>query len=185
MNSHTVQRHVPWLLVSLLLVACASPVPQAIRQAPPDNPSLAAVRTDATGHLGRQLRWGGTIIETQNQKDATWLTVLGQPLTTSGRPGFDDDSEGRFIAIVPGFLDPKVYAPDRWITVTGTLLRTLDGLVGDFPYTYPVVEADAWYLWPVKSGWPYYHPDPWWRGSGDYRYGYHDPRYPCCPPYGY
>ncbi|MDH3872341.1 MAG: Slp family lipoprotein, partial [Gammaproteobacteria bacterium] len=63
-------------LIALLLSACASQIPQIIREAPADNPSLAQVREHAADYLGRQLRWGGTIIETGNRADATRLIVL-------------------------------------------------------------------------------------------------------------
>ena len=55
--------------------------------------------------------------------------------------------------------------------------------MGEFPYTYPVVQAQSWYLWPRESemspGYPYpgFY-DPWygpWYGpwpSPWYPYGY-------------
>jgi len=167
------------LLLALLLSACASQVPLIIREAPADGASLEQVREQAADNLGRPLRWGGTIIETDNRENATWLTVLGRPLYKDGEPKSTDDSAGRFIAIVPEFLDPKVYAADRRITITGTLLRTEDGEVGEHPYTYPVVEAEAWYLWARETEWPYRYGDPWyrpwWQHRGYYPYG--DPYY--------
>jgi outer membrane lipoprotein len=171
------------MLLALLLGACASPVPQAIRVAPPDAPSLAAARAVPGEHLGQRVRWGGTIIETDNLESATRLTVLGRPLGSAGRPRWSDESAGRFIAIVPEFLDPKLYAPDRRLTVAGTLLRTETGKVGEHPYTYPVVEADVWYLWPLEEDWRRRHPDPWWHDPWGCRPWYCDPRYPYSYPY--
>jgi len=171
------------LLIALLLSACASQIPQIIREAPADNPSLAQVREQATDYLGRQLRWGGSIIETANRADTTRLIVLGRPLSKDGKPGITDDSAGRFIAIVPEFLDPKVYAADRQVTVAGTLLGTETGKVGEYPYTYPVVQAHAWYLWPKQLERPYGYVDPWYYDTWYYdpwfyRPWYHDPWYP-------
>ncbi len=167
------------LLLTLLLHACASQVPPLIREAPAGSASLAEVRAQPADYPGRPVRWGGTIIETGNREDATRLTVLGRPLGDSGEPAFTDDSAGRFIAIVPEFLDPKVYAADRRVTVTGTLSHTEAGKVGEYPYTYPVVQANAWYLWPVETERPYGHEypgwyDPWYRPWYDpwYPYGY-------------
>jgi outer membrane lipoprotein len=170
------------LLLALLLSACASQVPQAIREAPADSPSLQQVRAHSTDHLGQQARWGGTIIETVNREDATWLTVLASPLYRNGEPQVSDDSAGRFIAIVPEFLEPQVYAPDRQVTVTGTLLRTEAGKVGEYLYTYPVIQADAWYLWPkaIEAPWGYGYPYPGW-----YDPWYYDPWYPYGYPYRY
>ncbi|HAJ91449.1 MAG TPA: hypothetical protein DCO71_02300 [Gammaproteobacteria bacterium] len=164
------------LLLTLLLGACASQVPQNIREAPADNLSLEQVHKHTADYLGRQVRWGGTIIETGNQEATTLLTVLGQPLYKDGEPKFSDDSSGRFIAIVPAFLDPQVYAPDREVTVTGSLLRTETGKVGEYPYTYPVIQVDAWYLWPKRTKRPYGYPYPGWNDPW-----YYDPWY----PYGY
>ena len=164
------------LLLALLLGACASQVPLNIRNAPADSPSLAQVRENTADFAGRPVRWGGTIIETANREHATWLTVLGRPLHKSGDPKFTDDSAGRFIAIVPEFLDPQVYAPERQVTVSGTVLRTEAGKVGDYPYTYPVVQADTWYLWPEQNYQPYGYPYPGW-----YDPWFYDPWY----PYGY
>lgn len=166
--------------MALLLGACTSQVPLNIREAPADNPSLEQVRENTADHLGQQVRWGGTIIETTNREDATWLTVLGQPLFKGGEPKFTDDSTGRFIAIVPEFLDPQVYAPDRRVTVTGTVLRIEAGKVGEYPYTYSVIQADDWYLWADETPWPYGYPYPGW-----YDPWYYDPWYPYGYPYRY
>jgi len=168
------------LLLTALLGACASQVPLHIREAPADNPPLQQVHEDAADYLGRQVRWGGMIIETGNREATTLLTILGRPLYKGGEPKFTDDSAGRFIAIVPEFLDPQVYAPDRQVTVAGSLLRTETGKVGEHPYTYPVIQADAWYLWPEKTKWPYGYPAPWWQDPW-----YYDAWYPYGYPYPY
>ena len=150
------------LLAALLLSACTSQIPPLIREGPVDSPAPATVRDQAATYQGQRLRWGGTIIETVNQKDVTRLTVLGRPLFRDGEPRLTDDSDGRFIAVVPEFLDPKVYAPDRRITVTGTFARSETGKVGEHPYRYPVVEAQAWYLWPREGDAYHYYDDPWY-----------------------
>lgn len=167
----------------LLLGACASQVPQEIRKAPAGSLSLAQVRENADHYLGQRVRWGGTIIDTGNRKDATWLTVLEQPLYKGGAPRSTDDSGGRFIAIVPDFLDPKVYAHNRQVTVTGTLLRTEAVNVGEYPYTYPVVQADAWYLWPEETETPYSYPYPGWYNPWYYDPWYYNPWHPYRYPY--
>lgn len=164
------------LLLTLLLSACASQIPLGIREAPADSPSLQQLRAQASDYLGRQTRLGGTIVATENREDATWLTVLGLPLYKDGTPRLTDDSAGRFIAIVPAFLDPQLYAPDRQVTVTGTLLRTEASKVGEYPYSYPVIQAEVWYLWPEQTELPYGYPypgwyDPWYYGPW-YPYGY-------------
>jgi outer membrane lipoprotein len=173
MGSHVIKPRLIVLLMTLLLGACASQIPQGIRKAPADMPSLEQVRADASDYLGRQVRWGGMLIQTENREDTTWLTLLDRPLYKDGEPRFTDDSGGRFIAIVPGFLDPQVYTRDRRVTVSGSLLRTETDKVGDYPYTYPVVQADDWYLWPEETEPTYGYPYPGW-----YYPWYYDPWYP-------
>ena len=170
------------LVLALLLSACTSQVPLQIREAPAGSPSLEQVRGHADEYLGRQVRWGGTLIDTGNRENATWLTILARPLSKSGEPGSGDESVGRFIAIVPGFLDPKVYAPDRRVTVSGTVLRSEAGKVGEFPYTYIVVQAKDWHLWPVETVQPYGYDYPGWYDPWHYRPWY-GPWHPYDYPY--
>jgi outer membrane lipoprotein len=182
------------LLAALTLGACTSQVPLLIRQGPLDSPAPAVVREQVGDYAGQTVRWGGVLIATGNQEHLTRLTVLALPLTHDGEPGSGDDSLGRFIAIVPEFLDPKVYAADRLVTVTGTLHGSEIGMVGKYPYRYPVVEAQAWYLWPEPAAASYDYPyypgwyDPWyWPWYGPWWYGaWYDPWYfPRRYPYRY
>lgn len=161
MNNHILKSGVAGLLTALLLSACASQVPLPIRTAPATSLSQSEAGADAAAHAGETVRWGGTILETVNRENVTHLTVLGRPLYKDGEPKFSDNSAGRFIAIVPEFLDPKVYAADRHVTVTGALTGTEAGQVGEHTYTYPVVKADAWHLWPREVAQPYRY-DPWY-----------------------
>ena len=169
------------LLPALLLAACASQVPVNIREAPPGNPPLGQVRGTPGEYQSQQVRWGGEILETENRESATWLTVLARPLASNGKPDLTDDSPGRFIARIPAFLDPKVYKAERNVTVRGALQGSETRQVGEFPYSYPVVEATDWYLWPIEVEYPsdYYYPwyyDPWYYDPW-YRYPYYYPHY--------
>ena len=56
--------------------------------------------------------------------------------------------------------------------------------MGEYAYTYPVVQADAWYLWPAEPRWRRRYPDPWWHDRWGYRPWYYDRWYPYSPPYG-
>lgn len=166
----------PALFAVLLLAGCASQIPLEIRQGP-DSPAPSEVRGNIGAHAGRAVRWGGLLLETQNRQTVTRLVILARPLTRDGEPSGSDTSLGRFIAIVPGFLDPKVYAPDRLVTVTGILRGSEHGTVGTHDYLYPVVEAAAWYLWPEPEP-PYGTPYPWWYDPwyGPWWYGgWYDP----------
>jgi len=171
------------LLVSILLAGCTSQIPQNIRQAPPNNPSIEQVRNSTLENPIWLVRWGGEILETENLENETRFTVLASKLSKSGEPGTTDDSEGRFIAIVPVFLDPKVYAPGRYLTVSGTLLRFEDRKVGEFAYRYPVVQANSYYLWPEEITPAYGYPYPGWYDPWFYDPWFYRPWYPRRYPY--
>lgn len=170
------------LLPLALLAGCASQIPEAIRKPPPDNPPVAAVRDDTSAFEARRVRWGGKILAIDNRASITRLTILARPLDSRGKPEDGDESDGRFIAIVNQFLEPSVYAPDRKITVSGMLLHGETGKVGEFPYTYPVVQAETFYLWPKEVPLPagYY---PWWYDPWYYDPWYMDRYYPYRYPY--
>lgn len=167
------------LFVALLLTGCASQVPLLIRQGPADSPTPAEVRGHVDAYTGRTVRWGGKLLATENRAQSTRLTILARPLTGDGEPALGDASLGRFITIVPDFLDPKVYTTGRLVTVTGSVRGGETDRVGEHAYVYPLVEAQAWYLWPEPEV-PYGYPYPWWYDPwyGPWWYGgWYDPWY--------
>lgn len=177
--------HPAWslLLAGLLLAGCTSQIPQNIKQAPPNDPSIEQVHSSTIQDLIWQVRWGGEILEVENLANETRFTVLASPLTSGGEPKSTDDSGGRFIANVPVFLDPKVYATGRQLTVSGNVVRFEDRKVGEFAYRYPVVQADSYYLWPEVITPAYGYPYPGWYDPWYYDPWFYRPWYPRRYPY--
>ena len=157
-----------------MAAGCASKVPVNIREPIPGSPSLAEVRRDPALHAGERVRWGGTIVAVHNREQDTRIEVVGRGLGSQGKPRDGDATAGRFLAEIPGFLDPAVYAEGRKITVVGMLAEPETRLIGEFSYRFPVVRTRAHYLWPEEKPVrdPYY-PGPW----------YYDPWYPYHWPY--
>jgi outer membrane lipoprotein len=168
-----------WLLSTLLLASCASQVPVNIRQAPLNSPLLNEVRDNVSNYQSQQVRWGGEILAIENRENITALTVLARPLSKAGKPYSTDSSQGRFIAHIPAFIEPEVYTTGREVTLRGTLSGTETRPVGEHPYSYPVVKATDWYLWPEAVEYP---SDNYARGWYDNPW-YYDPWYPY--PYYY
>ncbi len=169
------------LAMLLLLSGCASNIPQPIRTAAPGNIAIDEARAESERFVGQQVRWGGTIIETRNHQDATWVMMLGRPLDEQGRPKPESEPTGRFIAAFKGFLDPAVYEAGRELTVRGTLGKPVTLKVGEYPYRYPVVQVEHRYLWAPRREIrePYgndYWPSPFWDPWYPYGYPFH--RYP-------
>lgn len=170
-----ITRAVGLLVAAVLLGACASNVPAPIREAPPAQPQPDEARAEVSRYDGSTVRWGGVIAAVSNRPEDTLIEVVARPLGSSGRPRETDATQGRFLARVPGFLDPAVYAPGREITVTGRVAGLEPRPVGEYPYPYVRVDVDSHHLWavrePVRD--PYYY-SPWW----------YDPWYPYHPWYG-
>ena len=177
-------RHwIGWVLV-LLLAGCAGTVPKEVRDAPDDPVSLSAVLDNPQRYDGEAVRWGGEIAEIRNEERATWVEIVERPLQRSGQPRGADQSEGRFLARIEGFLEPTTYAPGRRVTVAGTLDGSVDGQIGEYRYSYPVVAVRAHHLWTERqvSPAPRRHYDPW-ACDPWYDPWYDGPRDPWCRPY--
>lgn len=156
------------------LGACSSNIPLDISTEIADAPSFTQVQQKPEAYPDQPLRWGGTILSTENKQNQSWVTIVAFPLSDSGRPLESDHSPGRFIAIIDTFLEPLVYKKDREITVRGRLLSTETFKVGEFPYQYPLIQVDSFHLWDPKPeiipmytpyfwpGYPYY-PDPYFH----------------------
>jgi len=144
------------------LAGCASSIPPAIRNAPVDAPTLAQLRTQADSMQGQAVRLGGFIVEVENRDAESWVTIVAQTLGDNGKPRISDQSNGRFIARIAGFVDPAVFAKNRRITVAGRLDTIIVKKIGDFDYRYALIDVDHYYLWPKQSK-PHYQPsDPFW-----------------------
>ncbi|HHJ36087.1 MAG TPA: hypothetical protein ENJ87_10015 [Gammaproteobacteria bacterium] len=158
----------------VLLTACSSQVPIEIKQPLDGSPDLTQVRQQTAAYLSRKVRWGGVILKTENKQNSSELTIIAQPLNDEGKPYDADQSSGRFIAIMDKFMEPQLYSPDRKITITGQVLRTETRRVGEFPYEYPIIQVEHYYLWPPETEKTYYNYPI---------YPYYDPYYPWSYPY--
>ncbi|MFU8818550.1 MAG: Slp family lipoprotein [Desulfurivibrio sp.] len=157
------------VLAGLGAPGCASVVPDPIRQAPAQNLTTTEVRANPGRYQGVEVRWGGVVAGIENLADHTLIQVVSRPLSGGGRPRDSDAGYGRFLARVPGFVDPAILAPGRELTVRGRVAGIESRPVGDYHYPYILVDVEAHYLWPLPE--PDYDPyfyDPWW----------YDPWYP-------
>lgn len=154
-----------------LLAGCATNTPPEIRAPMKNAPTLAEVSQDITGHVGADVRWGGQIAAIENKPEETRVEIVARSLQYFGRPVDADYSPGRFIALVPQFLDPKVYGEGRAFTVSGTVTGSFDGWVGQSPYQFPIVRVREFKLWPPIVERPYHSNHYPWHDH------WHDPWY--------
>ncbi|MGZ5010422.1 MAG: Slp family lipoprotein [Methylobacter sp.] len=163
-----------FLIICLLLNACSS-LPPAIKNPPLYDISYAQATQNIASHKNAPVRWGGVIIDVENEQDFSLVQVLYYPLNSNGRPRLDKPNEGRFLFKTPEFLDPAVYDKNTEITVAGTLIGDTDRMIGKKSLRLPLISATTIYRWPV------YEYDNRYDSFG-YGYGY-NPYYGGYPYY--
>ncbi|MEJ5347529.1 MAG: Slp family lipoprotein [Desulfosoma sp.] len=169
------RKKIRWLLGCCsalgLLAGCAHVISPEVRQQAAMNLTLEEVRRNPDFYKGQVVIWSGKILAGENKSDGTWLEILELPADRQGKPSSTTRSGGRFLAKESRFLDTALYAPNRLITVAGTISGKEQRFVGDVPYVYPVVTIMEMHLWPeepliVRDPYGdscYHHPPIWWR----------------------
>lgn len=135
-------------LGGIALIACGcSPrliPPEVLREVDPKL-SLEEVRKDVDAQRGKRILLGGEIIEVHPAGAGTELEILEKPLNPAHYPMPIDDSEGRFILVYHGALDPALFKSGRRVTVVGKVSGSRafpDGA------PVPVLEERFLHLWP-------------------------------------
>ncbi|GEA13373.1 Slp family lipoprotein [Alteromonas sp. KUL49] len=113
-----------------------------------------AVTTSATS-MGKPARWGGVIVGVENKPDKTYVELVHFPLNNYGKPIQRAETIGRFKAELEGFVDPILFEEGRSVTFLGTLDAPLAGMIGEQPYSYPIIQAEDYHMWRKDSP---YHP---------------------------
>lgn len=131
---------------TLALAGCATVPAVPVDGARFDLPPYRAVEAN-TGRA--DVVWGGMIVTVRNRVDATEIEVLAYPLDRRLRPIIAAPSEGRFIATVPGYLEPRDWPEGRFLTLRGRLVGAREAPIDERPYRFPRVEARALHRWPA------------------------------------
>jgi outer membrane lipoprotein len=139
-------RHLSAPLLALALAACAPPpiypnVPNAVVAVP------SQVAQSPERYSGNAVIWGGRIVGVQNYPDHSEIELLAYPLDSSQRPQAADNGGGRFIAVMPGYVEPLSYPPGALMTVSGKLNGSRAGKVGEASYVFPLVIAAQSHVW--------------------------------------
>lgn len=134
------------LLAALLLAACAgtpalTDLPE--RAAPPPN---QVVRTPSQ-YQGMDVVWGGRVVDVHNFERHSEIEVVGYPLDSRFRPQTGGGDQGRFVILVPDYVEPADYPPGRLVSLTGRLTGIREGHIGERAYTWPEVAPRELYRW--------------------------------------
>lgn len=137
------------LALAIVLAGCAT-YPDVVRVS--DESMLVSYAAVTQGKVQQgTARWSGVIAKVQNNASNTRLEIVYFPASAGGRPQVSDQTPGRFVAYVKGFVDPLVYAQGKQITVLGALAAPEAGKVEQYQYLFPVIQDAAVYLWPKKQ----------------------------------
>lgn len=140
------------------------------------NVPFSVVKNNPQKYYDKPLLWGGKITNCSNSEEGTLFEILHLPLENDGHPSETDNSEGRFLAKSKNFLDCAVYAKGRYLTVIGRFKGLKEGKIDQMPYSFPLLETEATYLWKkrVKTyPYPYWRPSIWlWYGHPNWWFEY-------------
>ncbi|KRE89370.1 hypothetical protein ASG87_03250 [Frateuria sp. Soil773] len=138
-----------FLLAPLALLALAACAPAPIYQ--PAAGTVAAapfeVARSPERFAGQPVIWGGRIVQVKNLADHSEVELLAYPLDSSQRPKANDSGNGRFIAVMSGYVEPLDYPPGAMMTVNGRLDGSRAGKVGQADYVFPLVGVAQSHVW--------------------------------------
>lgn len=133
-------------LFCLTLSSCATPAFKDVAKVVAIVPSDVQQSSDRS--IGAEVVWGGRIIAVENLEKTTEVEVIAYPLDRDQQPMPDASTIGRFILVLPGFVEPFDYPVGRHLSVHGVVLGTRSGLVDAHEYLFPLLHANEVTVWP-------------------------------------
>jgi outer membrane lipoprotein len=138
------------LLLALMLVACApEPIYKNVPNAIAAPPALVAQAPER--YAGGDVIWGGQVVQVTTFANHSEIELLAYPLDSSQRPQMNDIGNGRFIAVMPGFVEPLNFPPGALITISGKLNGSRVGAIGEASYVFPLVSVGQSHVWTPKE----------------------------------
>lgn len=139
--------------VALLAAAAAACAPAPLYKTGPSSVTATPdqVATAPQNFRGLHVVWGGAVVSVTNLRTDSEIEILAYPLDSSQRPRMNKPAVGRFIALVPGFVEPLNFPAGALVTVSGTLAGTRSGAVGAAPYTFTLVRSDGMHRWTAEE----------------------------------
>jgi outer membrane lipoprotein len=131
----------------LVLAACApAPIYKPSANTVATAPNIVAQTPEHFANA--DVIWGGRIVEVRNLADRSEIEIVGYPLDSSQRPKADNNGGwGRFIAMMPGYVESFDYPSGSLITLAGRITGSRAGNVGDASYVFPLVGVAQSHVW--------------------------------------
>ncbi len=139
----------------VILGGCAHPISENLRKSIDPSVSLPVIKQNPNQFANQNVMFGGVIVATRNFPDKTEIEVIQKRLDHFGYPNRGDETEGRFVFVKQGFLEPEIYSKGRYVTGAGKLAGTQSGKVDSREMQLPVIEVAELRLWEEYSKTPY------------------------------
>ena len=159
-------------VLALMLSGCGT-IPDAIKgSSPTPQQDLVRVMNAPQLYVGQEARFGGKVVDIQNQQGKSRLEIATVPLDSGARPVLGEASRGRIFADVNGFLDPVDFR-GQLVTVVGPISGTVDGKIGSTPYKFMLMQVTGYKRWHITQQivMPPQPIDPWFYGARGWPYG--------------
>ena len=127
------------------IAGCATPL---FRTATAIDATPAVVTRDAGSFAGSEVVWGGKVLDLRNGIRDSEIQVAAYPLDHAQRPDPAARVQGRFLIVLPGFVEPLDWPAGRYVTVHGRIEGTRTRVIAGHDYVYPVVTQAEVHLWP-------------------------------------
>lgn len=156
----------PLFVLSIILFSCAPILNREYMREGSREVSFQLLTENPDKYQGRLFIFGGVIVQTRVTAAGAQIEAMHVPVDSSGYFKEQGNSEGRFLAVLPGdglILDPEIYYRGRRITLAGRFVELRKGRIDEIEYAYPVFTIQQIYLWPEEKLYypaPYYY-DPW------------------------
>ncbi len=168
------------ILISLIVLSCAPVLRHDLMKRGFIEIRLEDIKKTPALSKGKLFILGGIIVNTKVTKEGSLIEAIYVTVDSRGYLKNISASNGRFLALYKGFLDPLIFRQNREITLAGVFKGTRTGIIDEVSYTYPLFEIEEFYLWEEKRDYYYrrppfphsYYPywrydpwryDPWWR----------------------
>lgn len=147
----------------LLITACSSLriIPEPLESLVDRTVTFHEMVTVPETYQGKVVVLGGEVLKVKRLKNGTQIEFLQLPLDQDDRPILDrQQSQGRFQAFQPEFLDPATIAQGTMMTIVGEVSGAKTEPLDDVEYRYPLLIVKYLHSWPTQSQGHRIHPRP-------------------------
>ncbi len=144
-----------WFAISMLTIAivsgCSSGpavIPEELESRIDQSVSFQQIHSAPTSYSGRTVLLGGEILSAKRMSTGTQFEVLQLPVSEDDPPAEQrTESQGRFLAIHRGEIDPAAMPPGTRVTLVGEVTGETVQQLDDSEYRYPTIEVKHVHVW--------------------------------------